>query len=102
MTTNRLIRDYENPDLTMDRRLPSLARRFSCLKGADGLEPWSPDKFHAWVIAAGQGTPAWHAGHLILNLSGKGSWEPFDAIAAVDTWDDPDKSLFATWVLSWK
>ena len=66
------------------------------------MEPWAPDKFHAWVIAAGRDTPAWHAGHLILNLSGTGPWEPFDAIASVNTGDDPDKSLFATWVLSWK
>lgn len=102
MTAHRLIRDYENPDLPLNRRLPSLARRFSCLKDADGLKPWSPKEFYTWIAAKGEGTPAWHAGHLILNVSGDGPWGPFDAIAAVTTWGEKDRNVFATWALSWK
>ncbi|MCP4600864.1 MAG: hypothetical protein GY847_10090 [Proteobacteria bacterium] len=101
MTQKRLIRDYENSELPIERRLPSLARRFSCLKDADGLEPWSPEELHHWVVNKGDGTPAWHAGHLILNLSGNGSWNRFDAIAAVQAWSEEDRNVFATWARSW-
>jgi len=37
------IRDYENSNLPLERRLPSLARRFASLKKAIGLDPWSPE-----------------------------------------------------------
>jgi hypothetical protein len=102
MTNERLIRDYENQELPIERRLPSLARRFACLKDADGLNPWSPDKLHAWIAVQGKNTAAWHAGHLILNLSGPGSWEKFDAVAALGTWGEREKKVFATWALSWR
>ncbi len=102
MMQGRLIRDYENPDLPFERRLPSLARRFTCLKGAAGLEPWSPAALYSWIETAGEGTAAWHAGHLILNLSGPGDWSSFDAIAAVKTWNDEDLTVFTTWARTWR
>ncbi len=102
MTAYRLVRDYENPELPLERRLPSLARRFSCLKKADGLEPWSPDDLYTWVTTKGDATPAWHAGHLILNVLGDGPWDRFDAVAAVTVWDDKDRTVFANWVRSWR
>jgi len=97
-----VIRAYENPDLPLSERLPSLARRFSCISRADGLDPWSPDRFHEWVVGAGEGTPAWHAGHLVLGLWGDGPWERFDAVAAVAAWGDADRRTFANWCLVWR
>lgn len=102
MTNSRLIRDYENQELPLEKRLPSLARRFSCMKDAKGLDPWSPKELHEWIEGKGRDTAAWHAGHLILNLSGDGPWENFDAVAAVKVWDDSEKKVFATWALSWQ
>ncbi len=98
----RLIRDYENRDLPLERRLPSLARRFRCLKDAAGLEPWTPDWLYAWTKEQGKDTSAWHAGHFVLNLSGEGPWEKFDAVAAVRVWSEEEKKIFATWALSWQ
>jgi hypothetical protein len=102
MNDNRLVRDYENSGLPIKERVPSLARRFSCLKNARGVAPWSAGTFHSWVISQGEGTAAWHAGHLILNLSGVGPWARFDAISAVMVWNDDDRTLFATWARSWR
>ncbi len=100
--TNTLLRDYENSTLPLDKRVPSLARRFSCLKHAEGVEPWCPDTFHKWISERGTDTCEWHAGHLILNLSGKGPWKEFDAISAVSIWNEDDRTLFATWARSWR
>ena len=83
MNDNGLVRDYENSSLPLERRVPSLARRFSCLKRADGVDPWCSETFHKWVTENGENTCEWHAGHLILNLMGQGPWKPFDAISAV-------------------
>ncbi|MDJ0765924.1 MAG: hypothetical protein QNJ97_23270 [Myxococcota bacterium] len=97
-----LIRDYENPKLPLEKRVPSLARRFSCLSRADGLTPWAAETFYAWVTAQAKSSSEWHAGHFILNLWGEGPWGPFDAIAAVSKWSDPDRTLFAAWARSWR
>lgn len=96
-----LVRDYENRDLPLAKRLPSLARRFNCLANADGLDPWLPEQLYSWILAKGEGTPEWYAGHLILNLSGKGPWNKFDAIEAVMVWDPEDRSVFASWARTW-
>jgi hypothetical protein len=98
MTAYSIVRDYENPSLSLEERLPSLARRFTCLRDADGLKPWSLKKLHSWVMNTKNGSAAWHAGHMILNLFGTGTWDKFDAIAAVRTWNEADRNLFATWV----
>ena len=102
MNDNRLVRDYENADLALEERVPSLARRFPCLKNAAGVQPWSAEVFHSWVIDQGEGTAAWHAGHLILNLYCAGPWESFDAISAVSIWNEADRTLFAMWARSWR
>ena len=102
MPKEKLIRDYENTELSKDERIPSLAKRFSSLQQADGLKPWHPATFHAWVAAQPQGGATWHAGHFVLNLYGKGPWESFDAIAARKAWSDAERALFANWVKSWK
>ena len=101
MRAYRLIRDYENPDLPLERRLPSLARRFTCLEDAQGLDPWSPERFHSWIESMGNNSPAWHAGHLILNVSGGGPWRKFDAIAAIGAWNEKDRATFAAWARTW-
>lgn len=102
MTSERLIRDYENPNLPLERRLPSLARRFACLRHAEGLDPWSAEQFHAWIMRTGEGSTAWHAGHLVLNLKGDGPWARFDAVAAVRVWDEGSRNVFATWARTWR
>ncbi len=102
MTAYNLVRDYENPTLPLTKRLPSLARRFSCLEGADGIYPWSAKDLHAWVLEQGEGSAAWHAGHLILNVFGEGPWELFDAVAAVKVWNDDDRAVFAGWARTWQ
>jgi hypothetical protein len=98
----RLVRDYENEMLPFERRLPSLARRFDCLKDAQGLEPWNAEALHAWTLSVPVGSAAWHAGHLILNLSGPGPWARVDIIAAMRVLGDEDRKTLATWVLSWR
>ena len=102
MTGEKLIRDYENTELSKDERIPSLAKRFSSLQPAEGLSPWNPEIFHGWIAKQPQGSAIWHAGHFILNLYGKGPWEAFDAIAARASWSDAERALFANWVKSWK
>jgi hypothetical protein len=102
MTRLAMIRDYENSALPLERRLPSLAKRFTCLKNAKGLEPWSTDVLFAWLKTQGQGSAAWHAGLFILNLFAQGGWDEFDAIGAIQSWDERDKTVFATWVKSWR
>jgi len=96
-----LIRDYENLELPLEKRLPSLARRFTCLADADGLTPWIPEQLYVWTLSRGAGTPAWHAGHLILNLSGDGPWQTFNAIEAVRIWNGEDRAIFANWARTW-
>jgi hypothetical protein len=102
MTAHRLVRDYENSGLSLGERLPSLARRFSCLAGAKGLDPWSAAEFHDWILMRDENSSAWHAGHLVLNVYDKGPWEAFDAIAAVRVWNEEDRGLFAAWARFWE
>ena len=102
MSTVRLLRDYENPDLSLEVRLPSLARRFPCLKGAPGLQPFSVRDLHNWVLRRPERSAARHAGLLILNLSGPGPWAPFDAISAVASFDEETRTVFANWARSWQ
>ena len=97
----RLIRDYENTDLPLERRLPSLARRFPCLTGARGIDPWSPDELHRWVESQEEGCAGRYAGLFVLNLLGDGPWDRFDAVRAVPVWDDDERRTFANWVRTW-
>ena len=96
-----LMRDYENQLLPLEKRVPSLARRFPSLRHAPGLEPFSPSAFHAWTTQQGRDTCAWHAGHLILNLTGTGEWEAFDAVAAVQAFDENHRIIFSNWIRCW-
>ncbi len=103
MTTSsvRLLRDYENKGLSLEIRLPSLARRFPCLKGAPGLEPFSPQILHHWALSEPKDSQAGHAARLILNLAGSGPWEPFDVIAAISVFDAANRDVFVNWARSW-
>ncbi|MCK9458105.1 MAG: hypothetical protein M0R80_00315 [Proteobacteria bacterium] len=96
------IRAYERRELPVAERLPSLARRFPCLKGAVGLDPFDPAAFHAWSSSRGQGSAAYHAGLLLLNLYGEGPWERFDVLAAVRVWSDADRQMFINWMRVWR
>ena len=96
-----LIRDYENMELPLEKRLPSLARRFTCLVDAAGLAPWNPEQLYSWTLSQGEGTAPWYAGHLILNLSGLGPWKMFNAVEAVKVWNAEDRAIFASWARTW-
>ncbi len=102
MSVPRLVRDYENSSLSLEERLPSLARRFSCLGGAKGLDSWSASEFYDWILMQNEKSPAWHAGHLVLNVYDRGQWAAFDAISAVRVWNEEDRALFAAWVRFWE
>ena len=101
MVKDRLIRDYENPALPIGERVASLARRFPCLRSAEGVEPWAERRFYDWVKAQTEGGEAWHAGHLILCLWGNGPWDSFDAVSAIRAWGDEERKVFATWARIW-
>jgi hypothetical protein len=100
-TMCKLIRDYENPSLPLEKRLPSLAMRFPCLRRAEGLAPFTTETFYSWLSTQPPDTPAWHAGHLILNLFGRGPWERFDAVRALRSFGEEERSVFANWVRCW-
>jgi hypothetical protein len=102
MTAVTSIRAYERRELPIAERLPSLARRFPCLRGAEGLEPFDPGAFHASMRARGDGSAAYHAGLLLLNLYGKGPWERFDALAALRAWGDADRQMFINFMRVWR
>ena len=97
-----LVRDYENPKLPLETRAASLARRFPSLAQAKGLDPFTPELFGLWLEEEGQGTPAWHAGQLILSLVGSATPSSFDAIAAVRAWNADDRAVFAAWARTWQ
>lgn len=96
------IRAYERRELPVAERLPSLARRFPCLRGAAGLDPFDPAAFHAWSSSRGPGSAAYHAGLLLLNLYGEGPWERFDVLAALRAWSDADRQMFINWMRVWR
>ncbi len=96
------IRAYERSDLPLEEKLSSLGKRFPCLKGARGFDPWDPTVFHAWVSRQENGGSAYHAGHLLLNLSGDGPWEPFDILAARRVWTSDDRQTFIKWMKVWQ
>jgi hypothetical protein len=102
MTAVTSIRAYERSELPVPERLPSLARRFPCLRGAEGLEPFDPGAFHAWMRGKGAGSAAYQAGLLLLNLYGPGPWERFDVLAALRAWDDGDRQMFINWMRVWR
>jgi len=96
------IRAYERNDLPIEERLPSLARRFPCLEGAEGIDPWEPEVFHRWVARHPEGDPAFHGGLLLLNLWSRGPWPGFDALAAARVWLEPDRLAFIGWMKVWR
>ncbi len=98
----KLLRDYENLSLPLEKRLPSLAMRFPCLRHAEGLSPFAAGVFYEWLRRQPADTPAWHAGHLILNLHGRGPWDRFDAVRAVQTFGEADRGTFANWARCWQ
>ncbi len=97
----RLIRDYENPELPISRRVSSLGRRFVCLDKAPGLDPWNPEELTLWAERQGEGTASWHACRLLLSLHGD-KWCRFDVISALGVLPEQDRKTLANWVLSWK
>lgn len=97
----RLIRDYENPELPVSRRVSSLGRRFACLERALGLDPWDPEELIRWAERHGEGTAPWHACSLLLSLHGDERFR-FDVIGALEVLSEQDRKTLANWVLSWR
>lgn len=102
MTGTSTIRRYERTALGLEERLPSLARRFSCLAGARGIDPWDPAELHAWIATRGEGGAAWHVGLLLLGLWGRGPWPRFDLLAAAPVLEDPDRQMLVNWLRVWR
>jgi hypothetical protein len=96
------IRAYERADLPLTQRLASLARRFPCLEHARGIDPFDPNELHAWAVAQGSESAAFHAAALLCNLWGDGPWERFDVLNATRVFSDQEKQMFVNWMLSWR
>jgi hypothetical protein len=96
------IRAYERTDLPLSIRLPSLARRFECLNGAKGLEPWNEEQFYNWVNSQPHNSAAYQTGLLLLNLSDYKKADTFDILKAAGFWNDNDKHMFIDFIRIWK
>ena len=96
------IRAYERGDLPLDERLASLARRFPCLENAAGLDPWDGSSLLDWIGNRGQDDPAYHAGHLLLNLANHEGCPPFDVMQAAKIWGEQDRQTFIDWLRVWR
>ena len=96
------IRAYERGDLPLEERLPSLARRFPCLQGAAGIDPWDPEALHRWAQASPEESSARYAATLVLNLWREGPWDRFDILAAARVWEEADLQTFVDWLRVWR
>ncbi len=94
------IRAYEQKNLPIEKRLPSLAKRFECLKNMPGLEPWNTALISDWIktidsVASKQGAL------LLLGLAGVKSDKKFDLFIAMKSWTDSDRQMFVNLLRIW-
>lgn len=102
MSVTATIRAYERFDLPLEERLPSLARRFPCLKDAEGIFPWDPDKLHNWILGLDENNPAYQTGVLLLNLVEHPTPLRFDVLKAAVGWSEQDRQMFVDFMRIWK
>lgn len=89
-------------------RIVQLARSFPCLQGPDvpGLEPWDAGVFSSWARSHFLGGSArsgvGHAAGCVLAVWWGCSQlvAPFDAVAAMRSWDVAHRDAFAAWAAS--
>lgn len=101
------IRAYEQNNLPLDKRLTSLARRFPCLKNAQGIEPWNAEVFYRWSLDQKKlnneiDNSLNHTCLFLLNLAEYKKCEPFNILSASKVWEDADKQMFINWMRIWK
>ncbi len=85
----------------MSAKLVELARRFPTLQGAEGLDPWDPEKFDAWAAGSAPGSGALYAARFILEVWHQDlDWKcgRFNAVKAVGIWDGAHLAAFLSWV----
>jgi len=100
--TEAIIRSYERADLPLSERLMSLARRFTCLDGADGISPFAPALLHRWVLTQPIDSAAHQTGLLLLNLADADIGERFDALRAARAWCPEDRQMFINLLRIWQ
>jgi hypothetical protein len=89
-----------------------LGRSFPSLDQADGIAPWRPDRFLAWLAGPAPSLSGLHAGRFLLAVwNGRTEWaagaarelgivgtEPFDLFEAASVWDAEHRLACATWL----
>jgi hypothetical protein len=94
------IRAYERTDLPLCIRLPSLAKRFSCLIDAKGITPWNTDSLYSWVKAVNDMAPR-QGGLLILGLAKIETDEKFDLFSAMESFKEQDRQMLVNLMKIW-
>lgn len=94
------IRAYERKDLPLEERLSSLALRFSSMKNAEGISPFSAEILHQW-IQKNSNTATIQTGLLLLHLAEFKTAEPFDVLSAMAAWDENDQQMFINFLRIW-
>jgi hypothetical protein len=83
------------------KEMTNLAKSFPTLRGADGLDPWDPEKLEEWTCGPVPGSGAFYAAQFVLEVWNKlVSWKcgPFRAVKAVNSWDHEHLAAFQAWV----
>ena len=94
------IRAYEQKDLPLKERLSSLARRFTTLKNAHGIAPFSAERLYEW-ISQNNDTATFQTGLLLLQLADFETAEHFDLLSAMSAWEEDDRQMFINFLRIW-
>lgn len=80
-----------------------LARAFPPLRHLkDGLDPWDPEAFDAWVARGDASAAELDAAAFVLHVwNADEPWSrPFDAMASLARWDRTNRAVFVEWATS--
>jgi hypothetical protein len=94
------IRAYERKDLPLEKRLSSLARRFTPLANAHGINPFEPEVLYEWISRSND-IATFQTGLLMLKLAGYETEEHFDLLSAMSAWEDTDRQMFINFLRIW-
>jgi hypothetical protein len=100
-------------------RMTRLCRHFPTLRGADGVDPWDPERLVRWLLTSGAPTGgSRHAAKFALLVwNSREDWgayarrpiaegglglsdvalEPFNPVDAMATWDNEHQDAFRLW-----
>ena len=94
--------------LVAPSRISTLARSFPTLADVEACEPFDPAALAEWTRGPAATSGGLHAARFLLSLWSGGNvapggldpWTvgPFDAVAAVASWDDDHRAAFAAWI----